>query len=104
MGLKRRNAPTRMHRIVGILRPGKRLLLLTGIGEAMDKWIEEMGEYTKRVPNYKNGDLVSLATDENIISYCPKYDSNEITLEGDFTIHQLQSLINHMQKYTKEEE
>ena len=66
----------------------------------MSKWIEELennAKFSSVKPSGK-GDLMSNLP---VISYVVRYDTDEITLDGDFTTDELQDLIDHMKKYIK---
>lgn len=66
----------------------------------MSDWIKELEARAKSdSPDYKEGDLLGNSV---IVAYVPEYDSNEIALEGDFTIQQLEDLVSHMKKYKGE--
>lgn len=67
----------------------------------MSEWIKDLENYTKEhTHNYEEGDLIS--SDDNTVDgvdYEPRYDANEITLQGDFTIEKLEALVTHMKQY-----
>jgi hypothetical protein len=64
---------------------------------SMDKWIEELEEIasTKFGFRYKKGDLFGHGVEF--------YGSEQwgVNLEGEFTIQQLEAIINHMKRYQK---
>ena len=68
----------------------------------VDKWIKELkNEAASKISNNIKGTLLN---EEPMISYCPEYQpdrNQEITLDGDFTIEQLEALTNHMKRYNK---
>ncbi len=68
----------------------------------MEKWIKELEENAENFGHYKKGDLY---LDNPIVTYFYKSElenKKDIFLSGSFSIADLQSLINHMKKYTKE--
>ncbi len=66
----------------------------------MDKWIEELIIKAKSFDrHYSDGNLLDHDPEINYGVGSP----HVISLDGEFTIKQLTSLITHMKKYTKEE-
>jgi hypothetical protein len=68
----------------------------------MNKWIEELIDSGVNFLN-GNGALYE-DNDKRELTYYPPNSTDRISLEGTFTIQQLQALANHMNKYNKEEE
>ena len=64
----------------------------------MDEWMKEMERNIFEITNIK-GNLVCKSSFPHVVYGVA--NSNKITLHGEFTIQQLEALINHMKKYNE---
>ena len=76
------------------------------MGDVMEDWIRALSESAKDSPFYCIGDLSSSNMKRRrypgyIRFSADPNDLNNITLDGDFTIEQLEALIEHMKKYNE---
>ena len=66
--------------------------------QVMDEWMKEMERNIFEITNIK-GNLVCKSSFPHVVYGVA--NSNKITLHGEFTIQQLEALINHMKKYNE---
>ena len=64
----------------------------------MDKWIKDSKHHSTNRLNYRDGNLYSC---DPLVKYYVD-DKNNIQLYGEFSIDQMEALLKHMKKCSKE--